>query len=420
MKHVMSKTELGSLVKTLGPGILFASTAIGVSHLVQSTRAGAEYGFQLLAFIIAANLFKYPFFEYGSRYANSTGTSIIDGYNKLGKFFLWVYLLITVGTMFFVAAAVGFVTAAFFQNLFGMQAHPMIMTTILFVICLAVLMVGKYNLLDSIIKILAVVMLLTTLAAFFSALIWGDLKGSAEFWPKQLGQLEFPFLIALMGWMPTAVDLSAWNSLWTVERIKTTGYKPTLKQTLFDFNLGYWASAILSICFVTLGAFLMYGSGQDLHVGPATFAGKVIDMYVAQLGSATKWIIAPAAFTIMFGTAIAVFDGYGRALKSGVENAAGSLLPKGIKNKLYAVSLSVVGVGAYLIIWYFHDKPKGFTGLVDLATTISFLVAPAIAILNFVLVLKLPKADRPNTLMKILSILGILFLTSLSIFFLVK
>ena len=32
----------------LGPGILFASTAIGVSHSVQSTRAGAIAGFGLL------------------------------------------------------------------------------------------------------------------------------------------------------------------------------------------------------------------------------------------------------------------------------------------------------------------------------------------------------------------------------------
>ena len=41
-------TQLEWLKKTLGPGILFASTAIGVSHLVQSTRAGANYGFGLL------------------------------------------------------------------------------------------------------------------------------------------------------------------------------------------------------------------------------------------------------------------------------------------------------------------------------------------------------------------------------------
>jgi len=48
--------------KTFGPGILFLSTAIGVSHLVQSTRAGAEYGFLLLGFVILATLLKYPFF----------------------------------------------------------------------------------------------------------------------------------------------------------------------------------------------------------------------------------------------------------------------------------------------------------------------------------------------------------------------
>ena len=99
--------------KTFGPGILFLSTAIGVSHLVQSTRAGAEYGFLLLGFVILAILLKYPFFEFSSRYANVTGTSIIDGYDRLGKPVLILYLLITIASMFFVTAAVGFVTTGF-------------------------------------------------------------------------------------------------------------------------------------------------------------------------------------------------------------------------------------------------------------------------------------------------------------------
>ena len=43
--------------KTLGPGILFATTAIGVSHLVQSTRAGAEYGFTLIGFVLMAGVY---------------------------------------------------------------------------------------------------------------------------------------------------------------------------------------------------------------------------------------------------------------------------------------------------------------------------------------------------------------------------
>ena len=107
------------LLKILGPGILFASTAIGVSHLVQSTRAGAMYGLGLLWAVVLANVMKYPFFQFGSRYASVTGVSIIDGYKGIGPWALWLYLLITLLSMFFVCAAVTAVTAGFFDNLFG-------------------------------------------------------------------------------------------------------------------------------------------------------------------------------------------------------------------------------------------------------------------------------------------------------------
>ena len=69
--------RFSSLKKTLGPGILFASTAIGVSHLVQSTQAGALFGFGLIWAIILANILKYPFFEFGSRYASATGKVLL-------------------------------------------------------------------------------------------------------------------------------------------------------------------------------------------------------------------------------------------------------------------------------------------------------------------------------------------------------
>ena len=111
-------------LQTLGPGILFASTAIGVSHLVQSTKAGANYGFTLILFILAANIFKFPFFEFGSRYASATGTSLLDGYRKMHWGILLLYLLITLSSMFFVCAAVCFVAAGFFENLLGIQSPP--------------------------------------------------------------------------------------------------------------------------------------------------------------------------------------------------------------------------------------------------------------------------------------------------------
>ena len=66
-----------SFLQSLGPGLLFAGAAIGVSHLVQATRAGAEFGFGLIWALLLVHLFKYPFFQYGPRYAAATGGNFI-------------------------------------------------------------------------------------------------------------------------------------------------------------------------------------------------------------------------------------------------------------------------------------------------------------------------------------------------------
>ena len=81
-----------------------------------------------------------------------------------------------------------------------------------------------------------------------------------------------------MGWMPTAVDLSSWNSLWVLEKIKLTKYRPLLSQTLFEFNIGYISAAILAVCFVTLGAYLMYGTDISFSESSALFANQVINL----------------------------------------------------------------------------------------------------------------------------------------------
>ena len=119
------------------------------------------------------------------------------------------------------------------------------------------------------------------------------------------------FIIALMGWMPTAVDLSSWNSLWTIERIKQTNYIPTLKQTLFEFNIGYAISSILAVCF-RLGAFIMFGTDNFFSNSSSIFANQVITLYTKTIGNWTYILISAASFCIMFGTCIGVFDGYAR------------------------------------------------------------------------------------------------------------
>ena len=406
--------------KTAGPGILFASTAIGVSHLVQSTRAGADFGLLILGFVILVTLLKYPFFEYGSRYANSTQTSIIDGYKKLGKPALWLYFLLTISSMFFVTGAVGFVTAGFFENLFGVDFLGEWTVVILFAICISILAVGKYNVLDSMIKIIAIVLLVSTVSAFLFAMYNGPVEQVQGFQPKELWEISgIFFLLALMGWMPTAVDLSSWNSLWTLERMKQTNYKPTLKETLFEFRLAYLVTGVLAIMFVALGAFIFYGSGEELPNNNSLFAHKVVTLYTETIGDWSYIIIAASAFTVMFGIILAVFDGYSRSLQRTVE----LIFTKEDKIRtkfrtFYVVFLIILAIGSFVIISQFQDNLKE---LVDFATVLSFVIAPIIAIFNFRLVTGkfLDKEHQPSLLLKILSFAGIIFLSGFAAFFLV-
>lgn len=407
-------------LKTFGPGMLFASTAIGVSHLIQSTRAGAEYGLLMIVIVCIANLLKYPFFEFSSRYSNVTGTSIIDGYGKLGRHFLILYLVVTLASMFIITGAVGFVTAGFFENLFGVQFLGTWSLVILFGVCFAILCTGRYNTLDGIIKIISSVMIISTTAAFLIALASGPVhQAEHHMMPDIFNHVGILFLVALIGWMPMPVDISSWHSLWTLERIRQTKFRPSLKSTLLDFNIGYLVTSVLAVFFVVLGAYLFFGSSESLPNNNAQFADKVVTMYTETIGSWNYLIIAAASFSVMFGTIVAVFDGYSRALQRTIlllRNKVGDESEAPRLKKTYFVILVSLAVGAAIVVIPFGRNLKE---LLDFATAVSFVIAPIIAVFNYKLVSKKYLSDgAPPKWLRALAVAGIIFLAGFAAFFL--
>jgi Mn2+/Fe2+ NRAMP family transporter len=402
-----------NLLKTFGPGILFASTCIGVSHLVQSTRAGAEYGFSLLIFILLANVLKYPFFEFGSRYASATGKSILEGYKAKGKWVLILYFLLSIPSMFAVSAAVTFVTAGMLGNLLGIGIDAQKVAMLVYGICLAILLLGQFKVLDGLLKVIATILLVSTLMAFFSSL--GKAK---EMESLPMGDYTtksgFLFLIALMGWMPTAVDLSTWNSVWTVERIKQTGYFPKLKETLLDFNLGYAISTLLAVCFMALGALILFGKGVELSENSTVFAGQVISIFTEAVGPWVYWIIAIAAFTTMFSTAITVMDGYSRVMSETIRLLADQPEEEKWKRRMYALMIVIMTTGALMLIEFFSGSMKK---LVDFATTLSFVIAPVIAFINIKVItaINITQEYRPKSWLLSLAWIGLIFLSGFTL-----
>jgi Mn2+/Fe2+ NRAMP family transporter len=122
----------------------------------------------------------------------------------------------------------------------------------------------------------------------------------------------------------------------------------------------------------------------------------------------------------MFGTIIAVFDGYSRSLQRTVELIFTKKEEK-IRTKFrtfYVIFLIILSSGAFVIISQFQNNLKE---LVDFATVLSFVIAPIIAIFNFRLVTGkfLDKEHQPSVFLKILSFIGIIFLSGFAIFFLI-
>ncbi|HQQ13814.1 MAG TPA: Nramp family divalent metal transporter, partial [Bacteroidales bacterium] len=123
------KFGLKRYLALMGPGLLYAGAAIGVSHLVQSTRAGADFGYELMWVLFAANLLKFPFFEIGSRYVLATGKTLVDAYYNAGKWILALFFIVSVLSMFPVQAALTMVTAGLLNYVFHSDMSAASMST---------------------------------------------------------------------------------------------------------------------------------------------------------------------------------------------------------------------------------------------------------------------------------------------------
>ena len=182
-----------------------------------------------------------------------------------------------------------------------------------------------------------------------------------------------------------------------------------MKESLFDFNVGYWVTLILGACFMGLGAFVMFGTGSEFSDKGGVFAAQLIELYTSTLGNGVYLIIAIAALATMFSTTITTLDASPRAMSKTIE----LLYPKRNKND-YKMWLLILA-GGTIFIFTFLLSEMGL--LIRIATVLSFITAPFYAFLNFKLVLsnQMPEEYKPGKRLKILSVLGLVFLISFAL-----
>jgi len=184
---------------------------------------------------------------------------------------------------------------------------------------------------------------------------------------------------------------------------------------LADFNLGYGVSAVLAICFLTLGAYIIYGTGTELSNSSPVFAEQLISIFTGAIGDWSYYVIAVAAFATMFSTSITVIDGYSRAVSRTIMLMF-DYSPKRASRHPYVAMTVVLAIGTYLVISQYLNSLKQ---LVDLATVVSFVIAPLAGYLNYRVILAPEVGEKfsPPPWLKGLAIAGLIFLSTFTLIF---
>jgi Mn2+/Fe2+ NRAMP family transporter len=311
--------------------------------------------------------------------------------------------------MFTIQTAVTIVTAGLSVELFGISSNIVYWGVVITLLCATLLSFGRYGLLDRGIKVIIIMLSISTLVAAFLA--FGQSKEIE--WTQVLptSTTGFAFLIAFMGWMPGPLDISVWHSLWSLEKKKRM-HNLTVKQSLFDFNVGFLTTIVLGVCFVLLGALVMFDTGVGFSSSGGAFAQQLIALYTSSLGSGAYWVIGIATFTTMFSTTLTTLDASPRAM---AKTAQILRLPIVMSSYLFWILILVIGTCA---VFFFLLSNMG--ALVQVATILSFITAPFYGLMNFLLVSgkHMPENHRPNGVMKAWSIAGLVFLTGFTIWYL--
>ena len=398
-------------LKDLGPGLLYAGAAIGVSHLVQSTRAGVLFGLDLLLVVLLVNLIKYPFFAVGATYPALTGQNLLWGYKKVGAWALHLFSISHLLSVFVVQAAVTVVTVGVLQVSLLSEVDLKVLNFGFLVLFLLMGRLGKFSFIDHLMKGIVFVLALLTVVAVFMSLTLNPHFSLGVF--SITNKEHFLFLIALVGWMPGPMDIPVWQSLWCLSKRKENKNFDH-KKALFDFRLGHGVTTLLALLFIILGAGLSTGS-VEIPGSAAQFARFLVDLYVKNLGEGFRPVIAILAFLAMLSTSLTCFDAFTRLNLAVVQSYKSDLDGESSKNKF--LSSVVLIVGTQLIVFFALSNMRA---LVDFATMLSFSIAPLLAYLNTRLMLSddIPLKYRLSKKQLYFNMLGITLFALLTLSFL--
>jgi len=199
-----------------------------------------------------------------------------------------------------------------------------------------------------------------------------DLFGTLDFgWPLAA------FVIAMAGWMPMPLSGSIFLSMWAREKKATSSVAIGHKAALTDLRFGWILTVVLAVCFVLLGAAILFQTERVAPSSAGEFATELMSIFTSAIGAWSYPLIAIAAIAVMWSGVFALMDALPRVSARLIDHITGRADDGAAR---YSTFLMIQLAGVTLILLFLMSN---FGTFIDFATSAGFISAPALAYFNY-------------------------------------
>jgi Mn2+/Fe2+ NRAMP family transporter len=307
------------VARQLGPGLIITAVIVGSGELIVTPKLGASAGFDLLWFIVLGCLLKVFVQVALGRHAVSHGVTTLAALDTLPgprlrvSWVLWLWLAMYVSLVFQVAGMVGGLASIFALAGFNL---PLPATAVLVGLsCAALLVVGRYRLVERVSTLLVAAFTVTTLVAVVAlqstpyAIRPAQLLDGLRF--RLPGSFNVAF--ATFGIIGVGASELIYYPYWCLEKGYARRVGPNdgspgwaarargwLRILRIDAALSFVLYTSATLAFYALGAAILHGQG--LAVEDAHMIETLSHMYRETFGAWSLWLFLAGAFAVLYST----------------------------------------------------------------------------------------------------------------------
>ena len=252
-------TTFGGRVRQVGPGLLAAATGVGAGDLVATMVAGARFGTVLLWAAVLGTVLKLALAEGVGRWHLASGTTLLDGWRRMGRWatgFFGVYIVIW-GFVYGATAmsAVGLALNALFGGL-DVRYWAMIAG----VVGLALVWLQRYRSFEKFVSVLVAIKFVSVVSV--AVLVAPDLGALASGLVPRLPEGSTVYVLGLVGGVGGTITMAAYGYWMMAKGWRGTGWLSVMR---LDNTVGYVMTGIFVIAMLVVGAEILLG--QDIASG---------------------------------------------------------------------------------------------------------------------------------------------------------